>query len=60
MCEQVRDTLSKELNNMALTADKKVAVGHRFDRAMEERRALQVKLDLMERQKREVTDRSQP
>jgi Trp operon repressor len=59
MCEQVRDTLSKELNNMALTADERVAVGRRLDKVVEEGRALRVMPDSMERKERESTDHSQ-
>jgi hypothetical protein len=59
-CEQVRKTLSKELNNVALTDDERVAIGRRCDKAQTECHALQFMLDLMERKDRETKDHLQP
>jgi hypothetical protein len=54
MCEQVREALSKDLMNVALTGDEKVAIGHRCDEALNQGDALRVLLDQMERLEREV------
>jgi hypothetical protein len=56
MCEQVRETLSKDLMNAALTGEEKVAIGHRCDEALNQGDALRVLLGRMERDAREVDE----
>jgi hypothetical protein len=54
VCNQVRATLSKELENSNLAHDQRIAIGHRLDAALQESYALQFMLALMERHSREA------
>jgi hypothetical protein len=54
VCNQVRAALSKELENVNLTRDQRIAIGRRCDAARKETRDLQFTLDLMERHEREA------
>jgi len=49
VCNQVRAALSKELENVNLTRDQRIAIGRRCDAARKETRDLQFLLDQMER-----------
>ena len=53
MCEKVLERLSKDLVNVALSRDEKVAIGHRCDEALDQGDALRVLLGRMERRERE-------
>jgi hypothetical protein len=53
MCELVRATLSKDLLNVTLTGDEKVAIGHRCDEALNQGDALRVLLGRIEKLERE-------
>ena len=53
MCELVLKTLSKDLMNVAVTGDEKVAIGHRCDEALDQGDALRVLLGRIEKLERE-------
>lgn len=54
VCDKVRASLSKELENGNLTREERIAISRRCDPARKETRDLQFMLDLLERQDREA------
>jgi tRNA 2-selenouridine synthase SelU len=53
VCEEIRDALSRNFNNPALTDDERITIGNRCNAAQNESYALQIKLDLIECEIRE-------
>jgi hypothetical protein len=54
VCNHVRAVLLKELENVNLIDDQRVAIGRRSNDALKESRALKFMLDLTERHDREA------
>ena len=51
-CNEVCEALSKELDNTKLSEEERLAIGHRWEEAMKESRALQFMLDHLEEEEK--------